>query len=251
MKVKDLEANERNPRKISKKRLEALQKSVEKFGDLSCITFNRRTKKLVSGHQRTKTIPADAKIVIDKKYDAPTRAKTVAEGYIEFEGEKHKYREVDADEKWEMEALLAANKHGGTWDADILRLAVHDIPDLDLEIAGFDQSELKEMNIKIEIPVFEEPVFTDESENEDDEPGAEEEEESDESYLENNPGPDSSVSKENISTAKTDAFQSIEETTEVLGKRFVIIIDCPSEEKKQELRGLLRPMIVEAGAKIF
>lgn len=237
MQVKDLKPNKKNPRRISPKKLESLKKSIEKFGDLSGFVFNRRTKTLVSGHQRQKSLPQDATIKIEVRHENPTRALTVAEGYVLIDGERFKYREVDADPTWEMEALLAANKHSGEWDKDLLKLAVIDLPDIDLEIAGFDDSELRDFNIEVKMPeVIKE----------------EEEEESDEDYLAENPGPDSQLAKENIpSMVNENAFQSIEETTEIVNKRFVIIIDCPSAEKKEELRNLMKEMIEKAGAKIF
>lgn len=254
MRVKDLKPNAKNPRKISNKKLDALKKSISKFGDLSGFVFNRRSKTLISGHQRQKSIPQDATIKIEVKHEKPTKANTVAEGYVEIDGERFKYREVDADPTWEMEALLAANKHSGEWDKDLLKLAVIDLPDIDLEIAGFDDMEIESLDLpKISIDDNEE----EEEQEEDIDKGAHQseafgdEEESDEEYLENNPGPDTSLEKERIPSMVNDAFEKIEEKTEIVNKRFVIIIDCPNEETKQSLRDQLKDLIKESGAKIF
>lgn len=253
MRVKDLKPNAKNPRKISDQKLGALKKSLAKFGDLSGFVYNRRSKTLVSGHQRQKSLPQDAKIVIEVKHDVPTRAMTVAEGYVLIEGERFNYREVDADPTWEMEALLAANKHSGEWDKDLLKLAIADLPDLNLELAGFDNLELKAMDIeipKIEIPSLE--VKTDEPQDEsesDENEGSDED--ADKKYLEENPGPDSRLEKERIPSMVNNAFDAIEEKTDIVGKRFVIIIDCPDEKTKQELREKLRLQVTEAGAKFF
>lgn len=262
MKVKDLRPNAKNPRKISDAKLENLKKSLAKFGDLSGFVYNRRSKTLVSGHQRQKSLPADAKIHIEVKHDVPTKAMTVAEGYVLIEGERFKYREVDADPTWEMEALLAANKHSGEWDKDLLKLAIADLPDLDLNLAGFDSLELKAMDI--EIPKLEAPAFSspfvgpasggdpDDSDHYEDEEEESEgsDEDADKKYLEENPGPDSMLEKERIPST-VNAFDAIEEKTDIVGKRFVIIIDCPDEKTKQELREKLRSQVTEAGAKFF
>ncbi len=117
-------------------RLEALRKSLSKFGDLSGIVFNRRSKTIVSGHQRSKVMPPNAVIKIDQKFASPTPAGTVAEGSITIEGERFKYREVDWDESVEIEGLLAANNHGGENDYNLIEAIKKDFPNLDFNLAG-------------------------------------------------------------------------------------------------------------------
>lgn len=227
MQMKDLKPNKRNPRKISPKRLEMLKASLIKFGDLSGIVFNRNTRNIVSGHQRQKTLPPDAKIVIEKKYDAPTGSFTVAEGYVEFGEERIKYREVDATPEWEMEALLAANNHGGEWDKDLLKIVIADFPALDLNIAGFDMPRLAALDITL-------PKF-------DNKPIAEP---TDEEYVAATEQTTEQIPVEN-------AFATVNETTEPAGRRIVLIIDCKSDEMKADLKERLRPIVDEAGAKFF
>ena len=149
MKLKDLAANPKNPRRISERRLAVLKSSLERFGDLSGFVFNRRTKKLISGHQRQKTLSSESEIKITKKHDPPTKTRTVADGYVSIDGEQFKYREVDADETWEAEAMLAANKHGGDWDNDILRQIISGTQNINIEIAGFEIPELEALNISV------------------------------------------------------------------------------------------------------
>lgn len=62
LKLSDLKPAEYNPRKISADQLKNLKKSIEEFGDLSGIVFNRRTGNVVGGHQRLKCVPDDAQI---------------------------------------------------------------------------------------------------------------------------------------------------------------------------------------------
>lgn len=270
MKVKDLKANKRNPRKISGKKLEALKKSLEKFGDLSGFVFNRRTKQLVSGHQRSKSLPPDAKIIIEIKHDEPTDAMTVAEGYVLIGKERFKYREVDADESWEVEALLSANKHGGEWDRDKLALTLADFPTIDLEMTGFEIEELEAMDIDftlMEIDSVQDDVSLGFSKFSSDE---EEEEESDEDYIKNHQGPEDSVSKQTFDTinrhkeddpnaepsevkevSPEEAFNEVEEQTDIVGKRFIIIIDCKDDEHKKLVKSKIESIVKEEGGNFF
>jgi len=275
--IKDLKPNKRNPRKITDKKLELLKKSLTKFGDLSGFVFNRQTNSLVSGHQRSKSLPKDAQIVIEHKYDQPTGAMTTAVGYVEVDGERFKYREVDASPEWEMEALLAANKHGGTWDEDLLKINLIDFPKMDLDMAGFDLLELKNMNI--EIPKFEVHSISFVA---DPLPGHEffdaEEEESDEDYLANEekgteeidrerfpnntvyekknpevPGPITDVTNE-VQAAEENPFDEFEEKIETKNDKQLIVIDCHgSVEIKNKLKEKLRTDDLEKlfGVKIF
>lgn len=240
MRIKDLKPNKRNPRKISDRKLGQLKKSLAKYGDLSGFVFNRQTGELVSGHQRSKVLPADAKIVIEKKFETPSRARTVAEGFVEIEGERFKYREVDADETWAMEAVLAANKHGGEWDQEILRLAIADLPAMDLDSAGFAMDEIEDLK---PMAAFSAPA-TDHFDDA---------EETDEEYIENNPGPDSSLPKENLDMVNRDEnpFEKVEENTEVKDRRIIIIIGCETDDMKKEIREKIRPLVEEAGGKFF
>lgn len=52
----DLVRDQANPRKITEAAAEGLSTSLDRFGDLSGIVFNSRTKELVAGHQRLKRI---------------------------------------------------------------------------------------------------------------------------------------------------------------------------------------------------
>ena len=144
MKLTDLKPADYNPRTITDEQLERLKKSLQEFGDLSGIVFNRRTGNLVGGHQRLKCLPPDAKIE-KKDLKAKTKTGTIAQGFIIFDGgEKHTYREVDWDEATEKTANIAANKHGGEWDDDKLGELLKELsemPGFDLELTGFDDEE--------------------------------------------------------------------------------------------------------------
>jgi len=142
--LSSLKPNPSNPRKIEPKQLEMLKKSLEKFGDLSGIIVNKASGNIISGHQRNKVLPPDAEIVIEKRFDQPTKYGTVATGHILIDGERFAYREVSVDDVTEKAMNLAANQHGGEFDlravADwIMEL---DAANLDLDLIGFTNEEL-------------------------------------------------------------------------------------------------------------
>ena len=116
MKISELNPNPKNPRTISEPKLKQLAKAIKEFGSLDGFVFNKKTKTLVSGHQRQKIGGDDALITITKKYSKPTKTGTVAEGYTIINGEKFPYREVYWSDAKEKAANIAANKGAGAWD---------------------------------------------------------------------------------------------------------------------------------------
>lgn len=146
MKIIDLKPAAYNPRKITDAQLARLKKSLEEFGDLSGIVVNARTQTLIAGHQRIKNIDADCKITKKPHTD---QTGTVALGYIDTPAGRFSYREVDWPESKEKQANIAANKHGGEFDDDLLKDLLADMKledPLDIELIGFD-----------EIPLLEDP----------------------------------------------------------------------------------------------
>lgn len=141
--VSDLRPATYNPRKMSAAMRERLDASMDKFGDLSGIVFNRRTGNLVGGHQRKVHLPEDAEISISVRLDRPNAQGTVAVGWIQIGEERWSYREVDVPKKREKAMNLAANKHKGLFDEallpDVLADAYSDVGSV--EILGFDPLE--------------------------------------------------------------------------------------------------------------
>lgn len=139
----DLIPNPDNPRTISPERLAMLRRSLEEFGDLGQIVLNRRTGKLVGGHQRLKVLPPDASITIEREHKRPTRNGTVSEGRIELEGESFRLRVVDWSARKEKQAMVAANQHGGEWDALGLDALLKSLGDgADKALMGFADGDL-------------------------------------------------------------------------------------------------------------
>ncbi len=145
MKIKDLSPNPDNPRTITDAKLQMLKAALEEFGDLGGFVYNRKTKRLVGGHQRAKLFDATAEVVIEKKYAKATRTGTVAEGYAVLKGERFKYREVLWDEIKEKAANIAANKGAGEWDMPKLGEWLQALGDFgfDLNLTMFDDLERK------------------------------------------------------------------------------------------------------------
>jgi DNA modification methylase len=141
MKTKDLNPADYNPRKITDEQLHRLKKSMTEFGDLSGIIFNIRTNNLIGGHQRIKHFDDSWKIVKKKSTDD---LGTVAVGYVDTPFGRWFYREVDWDETKEKAANIAANKHGGEFDRDLLGGILGELVqiDLDMELTGFDEAEI-------------------------------------------------------------------------------------------------------------
>jgi hypothetical protein len=146
MQVKDLKPAGYNPRKISKEKLFALKKSFEEFGDLSGIVYNTRTQTLIGGHQRIKNLDPSWKIVKNPQ-DDPTG--TTADGYVETPHGRLTYREVDWPEIKEKQANIAANKHGGEFDDELLAKLLNEIKTedtlLDFSLIGFDDDEIADL----------------------------------------------------------------------------------------------------------
>lgn len=162
MKLGDLSPNEKNPRVITDKQKSMLKKSLNEFGDLSGIVYNRRTKKLIGGHQRQTQLPSESVITYTRQLNTPTKTGTVAEGFIAIGEERFVYREVDVDETREKAMNLAANKHGGDFDMPAVTEWLTELKELDfdLELTGFDDFVIKKESLvdEDEIPEVKEPL---------------------------------------------------------------------------------------------
>ncbi len=162
MKIGDLNPATYNPRKISADGLSRLSKALDELGDLAGIVKNIRTGNLVSGHQRIKCMPKDTEIHITDRYDPPKEKGTVAEGYILFAGEKHKYREVDWPLDKEKLANLAANNQGGENDNTKLAVLIAELQalvDVDLTLTGINSKEIENLLAELQGGGKEEYLF--------------------------------------------------------------------------------------------
>lgn len=123
--VKDLIPADYNPRKDLQPgdpEYEKLKRSIEEFGYVEPVIWNKKTKRVVGGHQRLKVLIASGITEVD----------CVA---VNFSEEKEKALNV------------ALNKIIGAWDKDKLALLITDLQgaDFDVTLTGFDPEELDDL----------------------------------------------------------------------------------------------------------
>ena len=124
-KVIDLVPADYNPRKDLRpgdKEYEKLKRSIDEFGYVDPLIWNKRTSRLVGGHQRLKVLKD---IGIDE-VDVVV---------------------VDMDEEKEKALNVALNKISGDWDKDKLMLLITDLQgeDFDVSLTGFDPEDLDDL----------------------------------------------------------------------------------------------------------
>lgn len=114
-----------NPRKDLKPgdtEYEKLKRSVEEFGYVEPIIWNKRTNRVVGGHQRLK-------VLVDL-------------GFNEVDCVV-----VELPEEKEKALNIALNKINGEWDRDKLAMLISDLQgsDFDVSLTGFDEDELADL----------------------------------------------------------------------------------------------------------
>lgn len=124
-KLSELIPADYNPRKDLKpgdREYEKLKRSIEQFGYVDPLIWNKRTGRLVGGHQRMKVLK-------------------------DMGLEEVSCVVVDFDEEKEKALNIALNKISGDWDKDKLALLITDLQasDLDVTLTGFDQAELDDL----------------------------------------------------------------------------------------------------------
>ena len=123
--VKDLLPADYNPRKDLKPgdpEYEKLKRSIEQFGYVEPVIWNKKTGRVVGGHQRLKVL-TDMGI---------TEVDVVV---------------VDMDTEKEKALNIALNKISGEWDTEKLALVIADLQgtDFDVSLTGFDPEELEDL----------------------------------------------------------------------------------------------------------
>jgi hypothetical protein len=113
-----------NPRIITDDEFKGLKQSINSFGDISGITFNRRTGNLVTGHHRYKAL--------EQKFPQMTFVHIGGEIYrIDNDGKPTGYdiRVVDWEEHKEIAANIAANSHtiAGSFDTESLSTLIAEV----------------------------------------------------------------------------------------------------------------------------
>lgn len=120
-----------NPRKDLKPgnpEYEKLRRSIEEFGFVEPLVWNKRTGNLVGGHQRLKIL--------------------MAQGIREVE-----VSVVDLDDQQERALNIALNKISGDWDNEKLKdiLEELDTGDFDVEMTGFTETEIEDLMTRFNV----------------------------------------------------------------------------------------------------
>lgn len=132
MNLKDIEPAEYNPRVDLNEYDDEYQKiknSIEQFGYVDPIIWNKRTNTIVGGHQRY-TVLRDL-------------------GY-----ETADVSVVDMDEQNEMALNIALNKVEGEWDRAKLKQVLDELEEDKLAFTGFDDDEISSIMNDIDINDF-------------------------------------------------------------------------------------------------
>lgn len=118
-----------NPRKISKQEYNKLKKSIESFGLVDPLIWNKTTGHVVGGNQRLKVLK-------------------------ELGFEEVEVVELELDLETEKALNLALNKISGDWNMEMLRDILNNLDETLAELAGFTEYDLKKYLIKFE------PLYT-------------------------------------------------------------------------------------------
>jgi ParB-like chromosome segregation protein Spo0J len=124
----DLNPAEYNPRvqlQPGMPQYEKLRASIEEFGPVETLVWNRRTDTLVGGHQRLQ-------VLTDMAIEAGDLETAEIEVVV-----------VDCDRKKERALNLALNKITGLWDETRLGEVLKGLDDPLLDLSGFEQFEIE------------------------------------------------------------------------------------------------------------
>lgn len=127
MKVSDIKPAPYNPRTISEFEQKGLSTSIDKFGNIADITWNKHTGNLIAGHQRWNDLQSKGEVSLDDIGD------NIYKIYINGEFSTFLLRVVEWDKATEKAANVTANSHtiAGKFDTEILSTLLEDIKEFD------------------------------------------------------------------------------------------------------------------------
>jgi DNA modification methylase len=109
-----------NPRRIDPAQLAALGRSLRTFGAVEPVVANRRSGRIVGGHQRVKAAEAEGIETLPVVW-------------------------VDLDETGEKQLNLALNRISGEWDEPALAALLQELGSTELDLTGFGSAEVDEL----------------------------------------------------------------------------------------------------------
>lgn len=155
IKITDIKPAEYNPRKISNEEFNKLSNSLNEFGLVDPIIINLKNNKIIGGHQRYEVL-LDTYMQNNDFFAELNLLKLGDIGWI--------FTETDLkvkSEDHEKALNLALNKISGEWDTTKLTEILNELEEseLNLDLTGFDEIELKD------IELYEEDYEKDEFDN--------------------------------------------------------------------------------------
>lgn len=137
-----------NPRKITEHHYNGLKNSMDKFGDISGITWNQKTKNLVAGHHRWDKLKNQySDLHLSHSHEDKWAINSKEQGYTGFD-----MRIVEWDEATERAANITANNHAisGEWDLEILHTLVEEIKTTDGDMFKNLNMDILESDLKLD-----------------------------------------------------------------------------------------------------
>lgn len=146
--ITDIIPSEYNPRRISEEEYDKLAKSLNSFGVVDPIIINLKNKHIIGGHQRYDVLH-EQYIQDNTKYSKLHLLRLGDIGWVFPDTELT----VKSDDH-EKALNLALNKISGEWDEPKLKPLLEDLSlkGFDIELTGFDEPELKELDITSNTP---------------------------------------------------------------------------------------------------
>lgn len=143
IKITDLKPAEYNPRRISDEDYQKLKNSISTFGLVDPIIVNLKNMHIVGGHQRYDVLLDEH--MLDNDFLAELPMIRLGDVGFVFTDTELSIR----DDDHEKALNLALNKISGEWDEQKLQplLEELELSPIDIQLTGFSEPELEELNI--------------------------------------------------------------------------------------------------------
>lgn len=143
IKITDLKPAEYNPRRISEEDYQKLKNSISTFGLVDPIIVNLKNMHIVGGHQRYDVLLDEH--MLDNDFLAELPMIRLGDVGFVFTDTELSIR----DDDHEKALNLALNKISGEWDEQKLQplLEELELSPIDIQLTGFSEPELEELNI--------------------------------------------------------------------------------------------------------
>lgn len=147
IKITDLKPAEYNPRRISDEDYQKLKNSISTFGLVDPIIVNLKNMHIIGGHQRYDVLLDEH--MLDNDFLAELPMIRLGDVGFVFTDTELSIR----DDDHEKALNLALNKISGEWDNDKLAEVLEELElsPIDIQLTGFDDLELTELQFENDI----------------------------------------------------------------------------------------------------